>query len=94
VVLAARDEGRGLQAAEALHAEGLLNVVFHQLAISSAASVTQFLEWIRQTYGGLDILVRYSQLSWQLSLLSSLHFNYHTPSDQEKENSISLEALG
>lgn len=57
VVLAARDEGRGLQAAEALHAEGLQNVVFHQLDISSAASVTQFVEWIKQTYGGLDILV-------------------------------------
>lgn len=57
VVLAARDEWRGLKATKELHDEGLKNVVFHQLDISKPASVSEFVDWIKQTYGGIDILV-------------------------------------
>lgn len=57
VVLAARDEGRGLEATRDLPNEGLLNVVFRKLDISKAESVTEFAAWIKHTYGGLHILV-------------------------------------
>lgn len=58
VVLAARDEERGLKAAQELQADGLKNVRFRQLDISNPASITSFVAWIKQTFGGLDILVR------------------------------------
>jgi carbonyl reductase 1 len=58
VVLAARDEGRGLKATQELQADGLKNVRFRQLDISNPASITSFVAWIKQTFGGLDILVR------------------------------------
>lgn len=57
VVLAARDEGRGLMATQQLHKDGLLNVLFRKLDISKPESVTDFAAWIKQTFGGLDILV-------------------------------------
>ena len=57
VVLAARDEGRGLKATQELQADGLKNVRFRQLDISNPASITSFVAWIKQTFGGLDILV-------------------------------------
>lgn len=57
VVLLARDQERGLKATQELHAQGLTNVVFRQLDIASPTSVTEFVEWIKQTFGGLDILV-------------------------------------
>lgn len=60
VVLAARDEERGLKVTQDLHNEGLLNVVFRKLDISKPESVTEFAAWIKHTYGGLDILVRTS----------------------------------
>jgi len=57
VVLATRDETRGRAATEGLHGEGLKNVVFHALDIGVPQSVTGFAEWLKSTYGGLDILV-------------------------------------
>lgn len=57
VVLAARDEGRGLMATQHLHKDGLTNVLFRKLDISKPQSVTDFAAWIKQTFGGLDILV-------------------------------------
>lgn len=57
VVLTARDEERGMKAAQVLHAEGLKNVIFKKLDISDPTSVTAFVNWIKHTYGGLDILV-------------------------------------
>ena len=65
VVLTARDEGRGVKATNDLHAEGLKNVVFHKLDIKSAESVTKFVDWIKHTYGGLDILVKFSPICRQ-----------------------------
>lgn len=58
VVLAARDETRGRAAVEKLHSQGLKNVVFQALDITNPESVTAFANWLKSTYGGLDILVR------------------------------------
>lgn len=37
--------------------EGGLNVAFHQLDIVDPVSIQTFCDWIKETYGGLDILV-------------------------------------
>lgn len=57
VILTARSERRGLQSTRELHSQGLQNVVFRTLDISSTESVEEFAEWLRYAYGGLDILV-------------------------------------
>lgn len=58
VVLTSRDITKGQEAVKTLQQEGLL-VVFHQLDILNDASIKIFAEWIVNTYGGLDILVRF-----------------------------------
>lgn len=57
VVLTSRNPSAGTQACLALHNEGLHNVVFHQLDVQLPESVAQFADWIKQEYGGLDILI-------------------------------------
>lgn len=58
VVLTARDANRAEQAIEALKSEGLDDrVVFHALDVSREQSAHELAEWLRQTYGGIDILV-------------------------------------
>lgn len=56
VVLTSRETGVGEEAAKVLQ-EGGLNVVFHQLDIMDQASIETFTEWIKENYGGIDILV-------------------------------------
>lgn len=57
VILTSRDTNVGLEAAKVLQ-EADLKVHFHQLDIVDPSSVEDFSQWIQQTYGGLDILVR------------------------------------
>ncbi|GLJ39653.1 hypothetical protein SUGI_0810640 [Cryptomeria japonica] len=57
VVLTARDEKRGLTARKTLVDQGFNNVVFRQLDIESPQSVSDFVRWLKDSYGGLDILV-------------------------------------
>ena len=57
VILTARNERRGLAATRELHGQGLRNVVFRLLDISSVESVEEFADWLGYAYGGLDILV-------------------------------------
>lgn len=61
VVLTARDAARGEAAAAPLRDRGL-SVVVRRLDVSDAASVAEFAAWLRDTVGGLDILVQYSLL--------------------------------
>ncbi|KAH9315964.1 hypothetical protein KI387_024591, partial [Taxus chinensis] len=56
VVLTARDVNRGLSAVKTLKDEGL-NVVFRQLDIHNPHSISEFAEWLKDNYGGLDMLV-------------------------------------
>ena len=56
VYLTARDTANGLKAVAQLEAEGL-HPKFHQLDITSQASVENLKQHLVQTYGGLDILV-------------------------------------
>ncbi|KAI7724560.1 hypothetical protein M8C21_030439, partial [Ambrosia artemisiifolia] len=57
VVLAARDEGRGLEAVTKLKDTGLTNVVFHQLDIKNPTSIARFTKFVESQFQKLDILV-------------------------------------
>jgi NAD(P)-dependent dehydrogenase (short-subunit alcohol dehydrogenase family) len=57
VVLTARDETRGKEALESLKSQGLHNVNFHPLDVTSQESILALADWLRKTYGGIDILV-------------------------------------
>ncbi|XP_021817008.1 (+)-neomenthol dehydrogenase-like isoform X2 [Prunus avium] len=58
VVLAARDEKRGLEAVEKLKEFGLSDlVVFHQLDVADSISIASFADFVKTQFGKLDILV-------------------------------------
>jgi carbonyl reductase 1 len=57
VVLTARDQSRGQAAVDALKAEGLESVWFHQLDIGSPQSAQVLASWLKSKFGGIDILV-------------------------------------
>ncbi|GJN21690.1 hypothetical protein PR202_gb09193 [Eleusine coracana subsp. coracana] len=57
VVLTARDEKKGSQAAEDLQKSGLSDVIFHRLDIADRSSVRQLAEFVKTEFGKLDILV-------------------------------------
>ncbi|KAF7809654.1 reverse transcriptase [Senna tora] len=59
VVLTARDEKKGLQALKSLRELGFSEefVIFHQLDVADAASVTSLSHFIKSQFGKLDILM-------------------------------------
>jgi NAD(P)-dependent dehydrogenase (short-subunit alcohol dehydrogenase family) len=61
VVLTARDSGRGIAALETLKGEGLKNVCFHPLEVSSSTSAEKLAAWLKDEFGGIDILVSVSR---------------------------------
>ncbi|KAK3769876.1 hypothetical protein RRG08_036921 [Elysia crispata] len=56
VILAARDEGRGMAAVEELSKEGL-HPKFHHLDILDHSSIVRLRDFLQSTYHGLDLLV-------------------------------------
>ena len=56
VILSARNEAQGKEAAESLKKEGL-DVDFHQLEVTDENSIRHFAEYVKQRYGKLDILI-------------------------------------
>jgi len=74
VVLTARDEKRGLEAVVKLKQLSLPGlVVFHQLDVIDPASIRSFVDFIKNKFGKLDILVRKFK-----SILSFAIFMYLT----------------
>ena len=69
--LVARDEGRGLEAVEALKKEGL-TPKFHQLDILSDESVKKIGAFIVDNYGGLDVLVNNAGITYKVGCLWSV----------------------
>nr|GMD24930.1 (+)-neomenthol dehydrogenase [Ipomoea batatas]GMD26725.1 (+)-neomenthol dehydrogenase [Ipomoea batatas] len=63
VVLTARDNARGLEAAERLRRLGL-RVWFHRLDVSDRHSIGDFASWFRCTFSALDILVNNAAVSF------------------------------
>ncbi|XP_039791531.1 uncharacterized protein LOC120657289 isoform X3 [Panicum virgatum] len=57
VVLTARDERKGAEAAARLRRLGLPDVVFHQLDIAEPASAARLADFVRDKFGKLDVLV-------------------------------------
>ncbi|XP_059066802.1 (+)-neomenthol dehydrogenase-like isoform X1 [Cryptomeria japonica] len=57
VILTARDANRGLSAVKTLHDQGFDNVVFRELDVQKRNSISDFGRWMKDNYGGLDILV-------------------------------------
>lgn len=64
VVLIARNEKRGMEAASKLHESGLPNVVFHLLDVLDQASILNLAKFIQEKFGRLDILV-FVLLIWE-----------------------------
>ncbi|HME68289.1 MAG TPA: SDR family NAD(P)-dependent oxidoreductase, partial [Myxococcota bacterium] len=56
VVMAARDEAKGREAAHTLTNEGL-DVLFHPLDVTSAQSVAALARFAEVEFGGIDVLV-------------------------------------
>lgn len=56
VILTSRDISVGLEAAKVLQ-EGGFSIDIHQLDVLEQSSIEEFCEWIREKYGGIDILV-------------------------------------
>ncbi|GJN26915.1 hypothetical protein PR202_gb14882 [Eleusine coracana subsp. coracana] len=57
VVLTARDEKRGTEAVEKLKGSGISDVLFHQLDITDASSITGLADFLKTRFGRVDILV-------------------------------------
>jgi len=57
VILTARDEKRGVEAVKNLAAQGLSNILFHQLEVGDLSSAAHLADFIREKFGKLDILV-------------------------------------
>lgn len=56
VILTSRETEVGEEAVKVLK-EGGFNAVCHQLNILDPSSIEAFTDWIRENYGGVDILV-------------------------------------
>ncbi|KAJ7518648.1 hypothetical protein O6H91_20G044100 [Diphasiastrum complanatum] len=56
-VLTSRNIEQGHLAVEQLKAKGLHNVAFHRLDVTDSRSAQELAAWIKQKYGGLDILI-------------------------------------
>lgn len=64
VYLTSRDEKRGKEAVEKLKKLGL-NAEFHQLDIDTQQSVITFRDYIKEKYGGLDLLVNNAAIAFK-----------------------------
>lgn len=63
VYLTARDVTRGLNAVSELEKQGL-KPKFHQLDISDDESVAKFRDYLKNTYGGLDVLINNAAIAF------------------------------
>ena len=60
VVLTARDHVKGNAAMEALKTEeGFENIHFHPLEVTSSTSAENLAAWLKDEFGGIDILVSF-----------------------------------
>ena len=59
VILTSRDASVGVESIKVLQEGGLADVACHQLDVLDPSSINQFVEWLQEKYGGLDILVSF-----------------------------------
>ncbi len=65
VYLTARNEERGLNALEEVKKEGFNNVHFHQLDIDDEASIDKLRDFVKEKYGGIDILINNAAIAFK-----------------------------
>uniref|UniRef100_UPI001CB96B06 carbonyl reductase [NADPH] 1-like n=1 Tax=Erigeron canadensis TaxID=72917 RepID=UPI001CB96B06 len=73
VVLTSRDATVGEEATKVLQEEGL-KVVFHQLDVVDHESIDLFTTWVKETYGGIDILINNAGVSHNTGSENSVDF--------------------
>jgi len=66
VYLTARDEARGSTAVEELKKEGL-SPKFHQLDIDDQSSINKLRDFVKDNYGGLDVLVNNAGIAYKMA---------------------------
>ncbi|XP_040325337.1 carbonyl reductase [NADPH] 3-like [Herpailurus yagouaroundi] len=71
VVLTARDEARGRAAVQRLQAEGL-SPRFHLLDIDDLQSIRAMRDFLREEYGGLDVLVNNAGIAFDSKNVGTL----------------------
>ncbi|RLM75688.1 (+)-neomenthol dehydrogenase-like [Panicum miliaceum] len=90
VILTARDEKRGSEAVEMLHESGLPDVQFHRLDVSDPSGAARLAEFIKEKFGGLDILLvgksAMERLQWLLQC--------STESYEEGEECVKINYFG
>ncbi|KAF7809648.1 (+)-neomenthol dehydrogenase-like [Senna tora] len=88
IVLTARDEKKGLEALESLRELGFSDefVVFHQLDVADAASVTSLAHFIKSQFGKLDILVNNAGVN---GVIIGVKMNLQALSEDERKRAIS-----
>ncbi|CAI9726669.1 Hypothetical predicted protein [Octopus vulgaris] len=64
VIATARDVGRGEAATARLNKEGC-HSKFHQLDITDSKSISALAKYLKETYGGVDILVNNAAIFYQ-----------------------------
>ncbi|XP_069191088.1 carbonyl reductase [NADPH] 3 isoform X2 [Procambarus clarkii] len=85
VYLTAREEGRGNAAVKELSKLGL-TARFHQLDIDASESIAAFAEYIKKTYGGLDVLVNNAAMAYKATATE--------PFGEQAENTIRVNYFG
>lgn len=73
VILTARDTAVGEEATKVLQ-EGGLKVVFHQLDIVDHESIGSFCAWVKEKYGGIDVLINNAGVSYNTGSENSVEF--------------------
>lgn len=68
VYLTAREVTRGLNAVKQLEEQGL-TPKFHQLDVTDENSISTFRNYLKQTYGGLDILVNNAAIAFKVHIM-------------------------
>ncbi|PWA69537.1 carbonyl reductase [Artemisia annua] len=73
VVLTSREIAVGEESAKVLQ-EGGLKVVFHQLDVLDQESIDTFCAWIKENYGGIDILINNAGFNHNVGSENSVEF--------------------
>lgn len=71
VILTSRDTSVGEEAAKVMR-EGGLKVAFHQLDIVDPSSIESFSTWLKEQFGGLDILINNAGVNFNLGSENSV----------------------
>ncbi|XP_046559757.1 carbonyl reductase [NADPH] 3-like [Haliotis rubra] len=85
VYLTARSEERGKKAVQDLKAEGL-NPCFHQLDIDSRDSICDFAKYLKETYGGVNVVIANGSVSYEK--------NSPVPLSEQSEGYIRVNNIG